>query len=305
MARANNLGYPRIGKHRERKRATEGDLSGKVSAGELAEIGSTIRRANWETQQAAGIELIPSNDFSLYDQMLDTIALVAAVPDRYHWSSETVDLDTYFAMARGAQRKGLDVTAMEMTKWFDTNYHYLVPEFEPEQQFRLASTKPFAEFEEAKDLGIITKPVLIGPVSFPLLGKSRMEGFDPLDLLDSLLPVYQQVIKTLAGLGAKWIQLDEPSFVQDRSDRDRAALVHAYEALATSRGSANLLVQTYFDHVGDSYEALASLPVQGLGLDFVRGAPNLQLMRDHGFPENKALAAGIVDGRNIWIANMG
>ena len=304
MARANNLGYPRIGKHRELKRATEGYWSGKVSVDELAGTATTIRQANWEYQRDAGIELIPSNDFSLYDQMLDTIALVGAVPERYRWSGETVDLDTYFAMARGAQREGLDVTALEMTKWFDTNYHYLVPEFTPGMQFRLSSSKPFDEFEQARSLGILTKPVLIGPVSFLLLGKSRVEGFEPLELLDALLPVYSEVIARLAALGAEWIQLDEPCFVQDRTGREREALAHAYATLAGARGQAKLLVQTYFDHVGDSYEALTVLPVQGLGLDLMRGSHNLDLIDASGFPRDKDLAAGLVDGRNIWISRM-
>ena len=303
MAQAHNLGYPRIGKHRELKRATEGYWSGKVSADELLQAAATIRRTNWETQRDAGIDLIPSNDFSLYDQMLDMIALVGAVPARYHWNDETVDLDTYFAMARGAQRGGLDVTALEMTKWFDTNYHYLVPEFSADQRFRLASAKPFDEFEQAKSLGILTKPVLIGPVTFLLLGKSRTPGADTLDLLDSLLPVYREVISRLAALGAEWIQLDEPCFVMDRTDRDRAALSHAYEALAASRGSANLLVQTYFGHVGESYETLIGLPVQGIGLDFVRGPQNFDAVRS-GFPQDKVLAAGLVDGRNVWISDL-
>jgi 5-methyltetrahydropteroyltriglutamate--homocysteine methyltransferase len=307
-----------MGKHRELKRATEGYWSGKVSAAELQATAAAIREANWQTQRAAGIELIPSNDFSLYDQMLDTIALVGAVPDRYHgqanvhagWDGGVVELDTYFAMARGAQREGLDVTALEMTKWFDTNYHYLVPELTPHQQFKLASTKPFDEFQQAKKLGIVTKPVLIGPVSFLLLSKGRLadgshpEDFEPLDLLDRLLPVYRQVIARLAELGAEWIQLDEPCFVQDRTEREREALTHAYKLLAEARGGTKLLVQTYFDHVGDNYQALAELPVQGLGLDFLRGAHNLELLEASGYPEDKVLAAGLVDGRNVWTTDL-
>ena len=199
MARANNLGYPRIGKGRELKRATEGYWSGRVSAPELEGAAAAIRQANWEAQRDAGIDLIPSNDFSLYDGVLDTIALTGAVPERYRWDGETVDLDTYFAMARGAQREGLDVTALEMTKWLDTNYHYLVPEFSPGQGFRLGSTKPFDELEQARALGIATKPVLLGPVSFLLLGKTKFHGFHPLDLLDSLLPVSQEVIRRVAA----------------------------------------------------------------------------------------------------------
>ncbi|HEX8916939.1 MAG TPA: 5-methyltetrahydropteroyltriglutamate--homocysteine S-methyltransferase, partial [Chloroflexota bacterium] len=304
MAQANSLGYPRIGKQRELKRATEGFWAGKVSTGELADTAAAIRQAGWETQRRAGIDLIPSNDFSLYDHVLDTITLTGAVPERYRWDGETVDLDTYFAMARGAQRQGLDVTALEMTKWFDTNYHYLVPELTPDQTFRLASRKPFEEFDQARSLGLLTKPVLLGPVSFLLLAKSRVEGFRPLDLLDHLLPVYRQVIEELAAIGARWIQLDEPCFVQDRSQGDRDALAHAYTELAGVRGDSNLLVQTYFSDVADCYQTLAGLPVQGIGLDLVRGhRGNMALLQQHGFPADKALAAGVVSGRNVWIAD--
>lgn len=303
MVRTNVLGYPRIGKHRELKRATEGFWAGKTSESELLQTATDIRRRNWETQRAAGIQLIPSNDFSLYDQVLDTIALVGAVPQRYHWRGETVDLDTYFAMARGAQRAGLDVTAMEMTKWFDTNYHYIVPEFSPDMSFHLASSKPFDEFEQARALGIETKSVLIGPVSFLLLGKSQVEDADPLDLLPALLPVYREVIARLAAQGAQWIQLDEPCFVMDRTDRERAALSQVYTDLAAGRGRANLLVQTYFGSVAESYETLAGLPVQGLGLDLVRGPENLEQILAN-FPDDKVLAAGIVDGRNVWINDL-
>jgi 5-methyltetrahydropteroyltriglutamate--homocysteine methyltransferase len=304
MAKANNLGYPRIGKHRELKRATEGYWSGKTDAHGLMAAVAAIRRANWETQRDAGIDLIPSNDFSLYDGMLDTIAMVGAVPERYRWNGDMVDLETYFAMARGAQRSALDVTALEMTKWFDTNYHYLVPELTSGIRFRLASMKVFDEFEAAKELGILTKPVLIGPVSFLLLGKTHQESFHPLELLDALLPVYREVIAGLAERGAEWIQLDEPCFVQDRGDRERAALEQAYGDLATSRGEARLLVQTYFGSVGDSYETLMRLPIQGVGLDFVRGTDNLDRVVNAGFPADKILAAGLVDGRNVWLADM-
>ncbi len=300
MAKANNLGYPRIGTHRALKRATEGYWSGKTDAHELMATIAAIRQANWETQRDAGIDLIPSNDFSLYDGMLDTIALVGAVPDRYQWHGDTVDLETYFAMARGAQGGTLDVTALEMTKWFDTNYHYLVPELTAGMRFRLAATKVFDEFEAAKELGILTKPVLIGPVSFLLLGKTRQEAFHPLELLDAVLPVYREVIAGLVERGAEWIQLDEPCFVQDRTDAERAALEQAYADLAAFRGGARLLVQTYFGSVGDSYETLIGLPVQGVGLDFVRGTDNRDRVVQVEFPADKILAAGLVDGRNVW-----
>jgi 5-methyltetrahydropteroyltriglutamate--homocysteine methyltransferase len=301
MVQTNNLGYPRIGRNRELKRATERYWAGKTDADELAAAAAAIRAENWRKQFDAGIELIPSNDFSLYDQMLDTIALVGAVPQRYGWDGGTVDLDTYFAMARGSQ----DVTALEMTKWFDTNYHYLVPELGRDTTFHLSSTKPFDEFTEALSLGFQTKPVLIGPVSFLLLAKSREADVDPLDLLDRLLPVYREVIAGLAERGAFWIQLDEPCCVMDISDRTRQALADAYRDLAAVRGPANLIVQTYFSHVEGNYRTLMDLPVQGIGLDFVRdGQQNLALLEREGFPEDRVLAAGLVNGRNVWISDL-
>ncbi|HET8625878.1 MAG TPA: 5-methyltetrahydropteroyltriglutamate--homocysteine S-methyltransferase [Thermomicrobiales bacterium] len=310
MAITANLGYPRIGARRELKRALEGYWQGKVGADDLRARAAAIRAANWAAQRDAGIDLIPANDFSLYDHVLDTIALVGAVPPRYGWDGGAVDLDLYFALARGEQDARRDVPALEMTKWFDTNYHYLVPEFRPGQVFRLSGTKPFDEFAEARALGVAARPVLLGPVSFLLLGKVRPEdapggAFDPLvELLDPLVAVYAEVVGRLAAQGAEWIQLDEPCFVQDRGPREWAALRRAYTALAAAKGGAKILVQTYFGHVGESYETLAALPVDGLGLDFVRDPENLDLLERHGFPADKRLAAGVVDGRNVWRADL-
>ena len=211
MALATIPGYPRIGKRRELKRALEGYWSGKRTAEELQETASAIRRANWDAQTAAGLELIPVNDFSLYDQVLDTCALVGAVPPRFGWAGDTVDLDLLFAMARGGAGDE-PARAMELTKWFDTNYHYLVPEFSADQTFRLASDKPFAELAEAQAAGIPAKPVLLGPITFLLLGK--MAGGDdtasPLSLLDALLPVYAEVIQRLASGGASGSRSTNP-----------------------------------------------------------------------------------------------
>jgi len=305
VALSTTLGYPRIGRDRELKHACESFWKGALPEDALRATGATLRRAHWEAQRAAGIDLIPVNDFSLYDHVLDAIALVGAVPGRYHWRGETVELDTYFAMARGAQRAGLDVTAMEMTKWFDTNYHYIVPEWTAGQRFRLASTKPFDELAEAQALGLPAKPVLVGPFSLALLGKAHGEGVDLLGAtLDGIVAVYGEVIERLAAAGACWIQLDEPCLAQDRSPRELAALRRAYAELAARKGSAKLLVATYFGHVGESYGALAGLPVDAIGLDLVRGRENLELLRRHGAPAAKSLAAGVVDGRNVWRANL-
>src|SRR5207244_2052246 len=194
-------GFSHLGAARELKRATEGYWGGKVSLPDLLKTGAELRARHWRLQQDAGIDLIPSNDFSYYDRVLDTCTLVGAVPKRYGWAGGPVDIDTYFAMARGVQSGGRDVTAMEMTKWFDTNYHYLVPEFEPGQSFRLSSSKPVDEFQEAKALGIHTKPVLIGPVTFLLLGKARTARFDRLTLLDALLPVAHEADNRIGGVG--------------------------------------------------------------------------------------------------------
>src|SRR6266513_2796417 len=227
-------------------------------------LGAALRARHWRLQQDAGIDLIPSNDFSYYDRMLDTCALVGAVPKRYGWAGGPVDINTYFAMARGGQSGGRDVTAMEMTKWFDTNYHYLVPEFEPGQAFRLSSSKPVDDFQEAKALGIHTKPVLIGPVTFLLLGKARTARFDRLTLLDALLPVYAEVLSRLAAAGATWVQLDEPCLALDRTPPERAAFERAYRFLAERVPKLKILVATYFAALDDNLPTALELPVAGL-----------------------------------------
>ena len=279
MALSNVSGFPRIGRNRELKFATEGYWRGETSADELAATAKAIRVENWKLMQDAGIDLIPSNDFSYYDQVLDTIALVGAVPERYGWEGGQVDLDTYFAMARGRQTDDQDVTAMEMTKWFDTNYHYIVPELGPETRFSLSSSKPFDEHAEAmEELGIDTVPVLIGPVSFLLLSKlaEGVEHFDAVDLIEPLVEVYGEVIERLAEQGATWVQFDEPCFVEDRSEKELDALRLAYEELCKVHERPRILVKTYFDHVGDAYGVLRDLPIEGVGLDFtgfVHGDP--------------------------------
>jgi 5-methyltetrahydropteroyltriglutamate--homocysteine methyltransferase len=319
MALSNVSGFPRIGRNRELKFATEGYWRGETSADELAGTAKAIRVENWKLMQNAGIDLIPSNDFSYYDQVLDTIALVGAVPERYGWSGGQVDLDTYFAMARGRQAEGVDATAMEMTKWFDTNYHYIVPELGPDMRFSLSSSKPFDEHAEAmEEVGVDTVPVLIGPVSFLLLSKPADgvdERFDALDLIEPLVEVYGEVIERLAEQGATWVQLDEPCFVEDRSDRELDALRLAYEELSKVHERPRIAVKTYFDHVGDAYTVLRDTPIDGIGLDFtgrVHGDELSEDVHEHGgrhnaeFVNNDALTgkwlfAGIVDGRNVWI----
>lgn len=292
-------GFPRIGGNRELKKALEQFWSGKSAESDLIETGAAIRRQNLDTQRAAGIDIVPVNDFSFYDQMLDTTALVGNVPARYGWNGKNVDLDTYFAMARGRSGDS-DIAAMEMTKWFDTNYHYIVPELGRDSTFRLSSTKPFDALAEAQAAGVGAKVVLIGPVTYLLLGKSEDESFDRLSLLDDLLKVYTEVITKLAEQGAEWIQLDEPIVVTGIDDSTTTSLNRAYTSLAESKGSSKLLINTYFDHVADVYESLIQLPVDGLGFDLVRGGETLTAIQQHGFPAGKTLVAGVVDGRNVW-----
>src|SRR2546421_1793851 len=303
MSLSNIAGFPRIGPNRELKFAAEGYWRGETSADQLDKAASEIRRANWELMQAAGIDLIPSNDFSLYDQVLDAIALVGAVPERYGHRGGPVGLDTYFAMARGRQAEGVDVTAMEMTKWFDTNYHYIVPELERGQSFRLASSKPVNEFREAKALGIDAVPVLVGPVTFLLLAKAKGAKFDRLSLLDALLPVYADAITALVGAGATWVQMDEPALALDRTDAERAAFVHAYEELSRRVGKAQLLVATYFAGLDDNLSTALALPVQGLHVDLVRAPQQLDPLLK-SWPKGRVLSAGVIDGRDGWGAGL-
>jgi 5-methyltetrahydropteroyltriglutamate--homocysteine methyltransferase len=238
--------------------------------------------------------------------VLDTIALVGAVPERYEWDgSSDVELDTYFAMARGRQAGGVDVTAMEMTKWFDTNYHYIVPELERGMSFRLSSRKPFDEYSEAKEQGIETKPVLIGPLTFLLQGKCAGEDFDRLELLDALVEVYAEVLAELGRLGAEWVQIDEPVLVEDRSAAELEALERAYGRLGKVEGAPKIVLNTYFDNVGEALPVLTRLPVAAVGLDFIRGEHNRELVSRHGWPEDKTLFAGVVSGRNVWINDLG
>src|SRR3989442_5694083 len=312
MAIAHNLGFPPIGAGRELKRATEGYWGGKVSRDQLLRTGAELRAAHWRLQRDAGLDLVPVNDFSFYDRVLDTCAMVGAVPERYGWSGATVDLDTYFAMARGSQGKGRggrgggggrDVTAMEMTKGFDRNYHYLVPELEPGQPFRLASTKVADEFQEAKALGLSAKPVLVGPVTFLLLGKARGARVDRLELLDGLLAVYAEVLGRLAAAGATWVQLDEPTPVLDRPPGERSAFRTAYRVLSEQAPGLKLLLTTYFDGLRDNLDTALELPVAGLHVDLVRAPAQLDALLGR-WPAGRVLSLGVVDGRNIWKADL-
>lgn len=298
----NNLGYPRIGSKRELKKACEQYWSGKASIHSLVQTGSNIRRQNWLLQKEAGIDLIPSNDFSFYDQVLDLSLTVGAIPTRYHeviLNKGNSELDLYFAMARGYQKDGLDITAMEMTKWFDTNYHYIVPEFLKDQQFKLFSTKLLDEYNEAARLGIKTKPVIIGPVSYLLLGKEKESGFDRIDLIKNLLPVYIELLKKLEEQHVEWVQFDEPFLALDLTEKDKAAFKYVYAEIKKQFPKLKTLLATYFGALNDNTELTTSLPVQALHIDLVRGAEQLAEVLRY-IPAHVTLSLGLVDGRNVW-----
>jgi 5-methyltetrahydropteroyltriglutamate--homocysteine methyltransferase len=302
---SNVSGFPRIGDHRELKVATERYWNGEVSEEDLRQVAQGIRRRNWLFMRDAGVDLVPSNDFSLYDQVLDTIALLGAVPPRYGHTSGTVDLDTYFAMARGRQSPGVDAIAMEMTKWFDSNYHYLVPELSGDTEIALSSSKPFDEHGEAVALGIDTMPVLVGPLTMAVLARSPGSGeLDRLALVDRLVEVYAQVVARLGAQGARWVQLDEPVLVGDRTPDELEALRRAYRRLAEVSGRPSIAIKTYFGDVGAAYPVLCELPVEGIGLDLVRGRGNAELISERGGLGDKTLFAGIVDGRGVWINDL-
>ncbi len=308
------LGFPRIGPRRELKTALEASWSGKIEPQALIATARDLRAANWQRQKALGLDIIPSNDFSLYDQVLDTAAMVGAVPEIYGWKGGDVSLDTYFAMARGALGTSTvcehghvhtsgGVPAMEMTKWFDTNYHYIVPEFTKGQTFRLSTTKAVDEFREARALGIHTRPVLVGPVTFLKLGKSKDDSFNRLSLLPQLLPVYADVLNRLKAEGADWVQIDEPILVLDLTGEEQAALKTAYAELGTSAPGLNILVATYFGELGDNLDTAVNLPVAGLHVDLKRGPNQLDALLNAA-PKDLVLSLGVIDGRNVWRADL-
>lgn len=296
MAIAHNLGFPRIGHKRELKKALESYWKGEIGAEDLKAVGRQLRGRHWQLQRDAGLDNVPVGDFSFYDQMLDTSAMVGAIPARYGFAGDTVDFDTYFAMARGSTA----APAMEMTKWFDTNYHYIVPEFGPEISFALRSSKAIAQTREALDSGFVPKPVLIGPLTYLWLGKERTtdgKPFSRLSLLERLLPVYQEVLRQLKGLGVSFVQMDEPALVADLPGPWQQAYRTAYETLGAC--GVNILLTTYFGAVDEHVKLLASLPVAGIHLDLVRAPEQLDAILRHWQP-GKSLSLGVVDGRNVW-----
>ncbi|SJZ75004.1 5-methyltetrahydropteroyltriglutamate--homocysteine S-methyltransferase [Sediminibacterium ginsengisoli] len=299
-----NLGYPRIGSQRELKKASEQYWAGKLPVEQLMLAAKNIRRENWQLQQEAGIDLIPCNDFSFYDQVLDTCLMTGAIPQRYHAlmaEKQLPEIDLLFAMARGCQTEGYDLTAMEMTKWFDTNYHYIVPEFTAAQQFSLVSEKVIREFSEAKREGLNAKPVLLGPVSFLLLGKEKEKGFNRLELIGKLLPVYLEVLKKLDDCNAHYIQFDEPCLSLDLSGEERRAIEKTYNLISQKFPHLHIILASYFECYGENLSTVLSLPVQTIHLDLVRCPSQLDDILATGFARTRTrLSLGVVDGRNIW-----
>jgi len=295
-------GMPRIGRHRELKWALESHWAAGAAERALLEVAAGIRRDNWRTLAAADVGFVPSNDFSLYDHVLDAALAVGAIPARF--SPLRDGLERYFAMARGAEHDGVAVTPLELTKWFDTNYHQLVPEIGPDTTFSPDPSKALGELAEAEALGIVTTPVLLGPLTFLLRSRTAVPGFSPLTLLDQLVDVYLELLAALAAAGARWLRLDEPALVEDRSVGELHALERAYRRLGEASSRPRLAISTYFGHVGDAMETLANLPVEGIGLDLCRGPENLALLESVGGIGERVLFAGVVGGRNVWVNDL-
>jgi 5-methyltetrahydropteroyltriglutamate--homocysteine methyltransferase len=299
-----NLGYPRIGNHRELKKANEQYWAGKISATELEQTAKSIRRQNWQLQKDAGIDIIPCNDFSFYDHVLDTSLMVGAVPERFHSlmdQKQLPDIDLLFAMARGYQKGDYDITAMEMTKWFDTNYHFIVPEFKANQKFCFFSKKIIHEFQEAKREGFNAKPVLLGPVSYLLLGKEKEEGFHRLELIKNLLPAYLEVLKELDYANAHYVQFDESCLSLNLTDAERKVFVKVYNDIKKAFPNLHIILATYFECYGDNLQTVLHLPIQTLHLDLVRCPNQLDDILETDIRKSKLnLSLGVVEGRNIW-----
>ncbi len=301
MIIAHNLGFPRIGARREMKRAVENYWKGNLSREGLEAMGRELRARHWKIQADAGLDMAPVGDFTWYDHILDMSALLGVVPERFGKVDNEVDVNTYFRMARGRaqgdQAGSADTFACEMTKWFDTNYHYIVPEFSADQQFRLASNKLFDEVAEAKALGYRVKPVIVGPLTYLWLGKTKGSAFDKLSLLERLLPAYTELLARLKTAGVEWVQIDEPILVLDLPQEWKDAFESAYHRIQGA--GLKLLMATYFAALEDNTALACRLPVDGLHIDVVRAPQQLAAVLDQ-LPPYKVLSLGVVDGRNVW-----
>ncbi len=294
------LGFPRVGLRRELKKAQESYWAGNATREELLAVGRELRARHWEQQKQAGVDLLPVGDFAWYDHVLTTSLLLGNVPARHQNKDGSIDIDTLFRIGRGRAPTGEPAAAAEMTKWFNTNYHYMVPEFVKGQQFKLSWTQLLDEVDEALALGHKIKPVLLGPVTYLWLGKVKGEPFDRLTLLNAILPVYQQVLAELAKRGIDWVQIDEPALVLELPPAWLEAFQPAYDAL---QGQVKLLLTTYFEGVSDNLATIAALPVQGLHVDLVHGKDDVAELHNR-LPADWLLSAGLINGRNVWRADL-
>ncbi|PHZ27366.1 5-methyltetrahydropteroyltriglutamate--homocysteine S-methyltransferase [Yersinia bercovieri] len=294
------LGFPRVGLKRELKKAQESYWAGNSTQEELLNVGRELRARHWQQQQQAGIDLVPVGDFAWYDHVLTTSLLLGNVPERHQNADGSIDLDTLFRIGRGRAPTGTPAAAAEMTKWFNTNYHYMVPEFQQGQQFKLGWTQLLDEVDEALALGHKIKPVLLGPVTYLWLGKVKGEQFDRLSLLKDILPVYQQVLAELAKRGIEWVQIDEPALVLELPPEWLDAYQPAYQAL---QGQVKLLLTTYFDSIGHNLDTIRALPVQGLHVDVVAGQDDIAVLNAK-LPKEWLLSLGVINGRNVWRADL-
>ena len=292
------IGYPRIGLKRELKFAIEKYLKGQIEQSELITKAKALRKINWLDQDNQKIDFISSNDFSFYDNVLDTAYLLNIIPKRYQ-SLDLDPLDKYFAMTRGYQGEAGDVKALAMKKWFNTNYHYLVPEVEDDVQIELNGAKIFDEYQEAKDLNINTKPVIIGP--YTLIKLLRFTGTLTIqDIVDDVIRVYVEIITKFNDLNAQWFEFDEPALVLDMNEADIGLFKNIYTKILKEKGAITVLLQTYFGDIRDYYNDIMTLDFDGIGLDFVEGKETLNLIKKYGFDQSKILFAGVVNGKNIW-----
>lgn len=292
------VGFPRVGKLRELKFISEKYFRGEVTKEELQQVAKALRAEHWKFQKSAGIDLIPSNDFSFYDGVLDTAVLFNVIPKKYQ-ELNLDEIDTYFAMARGYQGEAGDVSALAMKKWFNTNYHYLVPEISDDTEVKLVGEKPFEEYVEAKQLGIQTKAVLIGPFTFLKLAKYQGEK-KAAEFAQDFVKGYVEILKKFESLGTEWVQFDEPALVQDLTVEDLNLFNTLYRNILKEKRNTKILLQTYFGDLRDYYQEITALDFDGFGLDFLEGKETLHLIEKYGFPEGKVLFAGLVNGKNIW-----
>ena len=303
MILSSSLGYPRIGPNRELKWLLESFWNKKINENDFLQNISNIKKNNWLTQRKAGVHFIPSNDFSLYDHVLDMCLTVDAIPERFKkLKNKKNKFDLYFAMARGYQNGKIDIKAMEMTKWFDTNYHYIVPEFKQNQKFNLAFSKIIDEFLEAKNFGIITRPVILGPLSFLYLGKSISNKFNKLKLLNNLIPIYKKIFKLLKSFGADWVQVDEPILSLDLDKDFKEKFIPTYNSFA--KDSPKILLTSYFSSAYPNFNILKKINVTGIHLDLINTKSEELNKILKNFPMNKFLSAGLINGRNIWKNNL-